>query len=156
MASGSREGVSRAEPVLAAVAKRVVHVGEAGSGQAMKLAVNLVVHSLNSAVSEALALASSAGVSPEAAYDVFQDSVVAAPFVNYKRAAFLDPETPVAMSLSLTAKDLDLITSFAAEQRVPASVAVAVRDEVAGAVEAGMGDQDMAALARYLYAQSGG
>ncbi len=62
MASGSREGVHRAEPVLAAFAKRVVYVGDAGAGQAMKLAVNLAVHTLNAAISEALALARSAGV----------------------------------------------------------------------------------------------
>ena len=77
---------TRPEPILAAFAKRVVYVGAAGSGQAMKLAVNLVVFTLNSAVSEALTLATSAGVRPEAGYDIFQDSVIAAPFVNYKRA----------------------------------------------------------------------
>jgi len=156
MASGSREGVHMAEPVLAAFAKRVVYVGAAGAGQAMKLAVNLAVHTLNAAISEALTLARSVGVRPEVAYDIFQDSVVAAPFVNYKRPAFLDPETPVAMSLDLTRKDLELITSFAAQQGVPVSVADAVRDEVERAVDAGMGDQDMAALARFLYSESKG
>lgn len=156
MASGDRGGVAVAEPILAAFAKRVVYVGEAGAGQAMKLSVNLVVHTLNAAVSEALALASSAGVTPEAAYDIFQDSVVAAPFVNYKRAAFLDASTPVAMSLALTRKDLGLITGFASVQGVPAGVAGAVLDEVAGACDAGFADQDMAALARYLQSTSEG
>jgi len=150
MASGSRSGADDVESILAAFAKRVVFVGDAGAGQAMKLAVNLVVHTLNSAVSEALTLATSAGVTPEAAYDIFEDSVVAAPFVHYKRPAFLDPATPVAMSLSLTEKDLQLITAFAADQGVSTTVADAVRDEVAQAVLAGMGDQDMAALARFL------
>lgn len=154
MASGSASGIDDARPVLAAFAKRVVNVGEAGAGQAMKLSVNLVVHALNSAVSEALTLATSAGVAPAAAYDIFQDSVVAAPFVTYKRAAFLDPQTPVAMSLALTRKDLDLITAFADEQGVPALVADAVRDEVARAVDAGLGDQDMAGLARFLSAEA--
>jgi 3-hydroxyisobutyrate dehydrogenase/2-hydroxy-3-oxopropionate reductase len=55
----------------------------------MKLAVNLIVHNLNAAVAEALTLATSAGITATA-YDVFEESVVAAPFVLYKRA-FLDP-----------------------------------------------------------------
>lgn len=156
MASGDRDGVAVAEPILASFAKRVVYVGEAGAGQAMKLSVNLVVHTLNAAVSEALTLASSAGVTPEAAYDIFQDSVVAAPFVNYKRAAFLDATTPVAMSLALTRKDLGLITGFASEQGVPAGVAGAVLIEVTQACEAGFADQDMAALARYLHSSTEG
>ena len=50
-----------------------------------------------------------------AAYDVLAASAVGAPYVGYKRAAFLDPEaTPVAFSLDLAAKDLRLIAELAA------------------------------------------
>lgn len=150
MASGSNEGVTLAEPILEAFAKRVAYLGEAGAGQAMKLAVNLVVHTLNSGVAEALALTSSVGVDPSDAYDIFLDSVVAAPFLQYKRSAFLDPETPVAMSLALTAKDLRLITAFVSAQGIPGPVGAAVRDEVEAACEGGFAEEDMAALARFL------
>jgi len=154
MASGDREGVDIAEPILLAFAKKVAYLGDAGAGQAMKLAVNLVVFTLNSAVSEALTLAVTAGVDASSAYDIFQDSVVAAPFVNYKRPAYLDAATPVAMSLTLTRKDMFLITEFAESLGVPAEVAAAVRDEVMQACDAGFGDQDMAALTRYLQAET--
>jgi 3-hydroxyisobutyrate dehydrogenase-like beta-hydroxyacid dehydrogenase len=150
MASGDLEAVAVVEPVLSAIAKHVIYLGQAGSGQAMKLSVNLVVHTLNSAISEALALASAAGVTPDAAYDVFEHSVVAAPFVQYKRRAFLDPEAPVAMSLELTAKDLGLITSFAQAHGLGVRVAEAVRASVEEACAAGLQDRDMAALYRYL------
>ena len=50
--------------------------GQAGAGQAMKLAVNLIVHTLNAAVSEGLALATASGIEASAAYDVFDESVV--------------------------------------------------------------------------------
>lgn len=150
MASGDESGVRAAEPVLLAFAKRVAYLGGAGAGQAMKLSVNLVVHTLNSALSEALALAASGGVSPEDAYDIFQDSVIAAPFVAYKRTAFLDADAPVAMSLDLTAKDLGLITGLARDAGVSTLVANAVRAEVQGACAAGWGSADMAALSRFL------
>jgi len=150
MASGEQSEVLRAEPILLAFAKRVAYVGAAGSGQAMKLAVNLVVHALNAAVAESLTLAEAAGVSAEAAYEVLMDSSVAAPYVIYKRQAFLDPHAPVAMSLELTRKDLGLISDFAAEHGVPATVIDAVRDEVRAACDAGYQGQDMAALARFL------
>ncbi len=150
MASGESSGIDDAEPVLHAFSKKVARLGQAGAGQAMKLSVNLVVHTLNSAVSEALALAATGGVPTEAAYDIFEDSVVAAPFVSYKRQAFLDPETPVAMSLDLTAKDLRLITDQARAGGVSTLVADAVRAEVEGACAAGWGGRDMAALSRFL------
>jgi 3-hydroxyisobutyrate dehydrogenase len=150
MASGDPSGIDDAEPILGAFAKKVARLGGAGAGQAMKLAVNLVVFTLNSAVSEALALATSAGVAPADVYDIFEDSVIAAPLVKYKRPAFLDADAPVAMSLALTRKDLGLITAFAAVQGVPTSVAAAVRDEVVQACDAGYAEQDMAALVRFL------
>ena len=150
LASGDTMAVSELEPVLAAFAKRVAFLGPAGAGQAMKLAVNLIVFSLNSAVSEALALADHAGISLDAAYDVFQDSVVAAPLVNYKRHAFLNPNTPVAMSLDLVLKDMGLIAGEAAGLSSPLATADAVRSEVAAACAAGFGASDMASLARWL------
>ena len=155
MAGGDEPVVRTIEPVLLAFAKRVIHLGPIGSGQAMKLSVNLVVHTLNAGLSEALALSTSAGVSRQAAYEVFLESVIAAPFVVYKRAAFLDPDAPVAMSLDLTRKDLRLITEFARDQLVPSAVAQAVRDEVSAACAAGRGDRDMADLSRYLESEIG-
>ena len=62
MAGGEAAAIAAAEPVLAAFARRVVRVGDVSAGQAMKLAVNLVVHDLNAALSEALVLAEHAGI----------------------------------------------------------------------------------------------
>jgi len=114
----------------------------------MKLSVNLVVHGLNAVVSEALQLAENAGITRKSAYDVLQESVVAAPFVKYKRAAFLDESEPVAMSLNLVHKDLALIAALAARVGSPAPVTASVVRAVGDAVDAGMGAFDMAALSR--------
>lgn len=149
MAAGEAAAVRRAEPVLAAFARRVLHVGPAGAGQVMKLAVNLVVHDLNAAVSEALRLAENAGVARQAAYDVLEQSVVGAPFVQYKRAAFLDDRTEVAMSLQLSLKDLRLICEHAVATGEPVPVTERVRDRVADAVAGGWGRKDMADLSRW-------
>ena len=48
-------------------------------------------------------------------YDVFEAGAAAAPYVKYKREAFLRPgKVPVAFSLALVAKDQDLISDLAA------------------------------------------
>ena len=84
----------------------------------MKLAVNTVIFGLNEAVAEGLVLAEAAGVDRAMAYDVFAASAVGAPYVGYKRAAFVEPEaTPVAFSLDLAAKDLGLIRDLADRRR---------------------------------------
>lgn len=149
MAGGDPAAIAVAEPILAAFASRVVRVGDVAAGQAMKLAVNLVVHDLNAALSEALILAEHAGITRETAYDVLADSVVAAPYVRYKRAAFLEPATPVAMSLDLVRKDLRLIAELAADMGVAIAVTTAAEVVVDAACKAGHGSEDMAALSRF-------
>lgn len=150
MASGKPADIDLARPVLDILAHTVLDLGPTGNGQAMKLAVNLVVHELNSALSEALALAERLGIPIERAYDVLERSVVAAPFVGYKRAAFLDPTTPVAMSLQLVAKDLSLITAAADGAGIALPGTHAVRTQVDEACAAGYGSADMAGLNRFL------
>jgi 3-hydroxyisobutyrate dehydrogenase len=149
MAAGTPAAIEAARPVLSALADRIVPVGPPGSGQAMKLAVNLVLHDLNAALSEALILVEAAGIARDRAYDVLGQSVVGAPFVQYKRAAFVDEDAPVAMSLGLVAKDLGLICQLASALGSPVPVTGSVLRRVEQACEAGLAGADMAALSRF-------
>ena len=153
MASGKESDIEIARPIFAAFAKKTAYLGEAGAGQAMKLAVNLIVHTLSAAVSESLALASANGIDPAAAYDVLEESVVAAPFVKYKRPAFLDASAPVAMRIDTVSKDMNLILGLGASSKVPLGAAAGVADLYAKAAAAGFDAQDMAALFRYIQSQ---
>lgn len=151
MAGGDELLVKEAEPVLAAIASRIIHVGGRGSGAACKLAVNGLVHGLNIALSEALVLAEKAGVERETAYEVFVSGAGGAPFVKYKREAYENPETtPVAFSLDLVAKDLELITGLASRIHVPMDQARAGLEIVHRALAAGMGPKDLSAIAAFL------
>jgi 3-hydroxyisobutyrate dehydrogenase-like beta-hydroxyacid dehydrogenase len=151
MAGGDAAVLERARPVLDPLAKQVFHVGELGAGAVMKLTVNSVLHGLNLALAEGLVLAERAGVARGTAYEVFAASVIAAPFVHYKRAAFEHPgEPPVAFSLELVGKDLDLILDLAAEAGAQMEQTATNREVVRAAVAAGLGDHDLSELATYL------
>jgi len=148
MVGGEAADLERARPALEAVAKTIVHMGPLGTGAAMKLAVNTVVFGLNEAVAEALVLAEAAGIDRSVAYDVLAASAVGAPFVGYKRAAFLDPEgTPVAFSLDLTDKDLGLIATFAESLGVALPQAAVNRKVVREAAASVGGTRDFASVA---------
>ena len=156
MVGGATDDLDRARPVLDLLAGRIVHVGPTGAGATMKLAVNSVVHALNQALTEALVLAERSGVDRRTAYGIFAASVVGGPFVQYKRAAFEDPDrTPVAFSLDLVAKDLDLVLELASQVGLTMRQAEVNRAAVAAAVEAGLGERDMSALAGALRGMSG-
>ena len=117
----------------------------------MKLVVNAVVAGLSAALSEALVLAEKAGLDRTTTYDVLESSAVAAPFVKYKRAAFVDPESAaVAFSLALAKKDLDLIAHLASQVGARMDQSAATRALVTEAVASGLADADISALAAYL------
>ena len=157
MVGGDPEVLERVRPVLDPLAKQIFHVGELGAGAVMKLAVNSVLHGLNLAVAEALVLAERAGVERAVAYEVFTASAIAAPFVHYKREAFEHPgRPPVAFSIDLVAKDLDLILALAAEAGATMDQAATNARVAAAAVAAGLGDHDLSELATYLRGTPGG
>jgi len=148
---GDALALERARPVLQAFCAKVLHVGELGAGATMKLAVNALVHAINVAVSEALVLAERAGVERSTAYEVLAASAGAAPYVLYKRTAFEQPnDAPVAFSLDLVAKDLDLILALAGEVGAPMDQASVNRTVVAAALAAGLGARDLSAIAVLL------
>ncbi|HXG40792.1 MAG TPA: NAD-binding protein, partial [Candidatus Limnocylindrales bacterium] len=151
MVGGEAHDLERARPVLDAFSARIFHLGPLGAGATIKLAVNTVVMALNAALAEALVLAERAGVPRERAYEVFAASVVGAPFVQYKKAAFLDPASvPPAFSLELAQKDLRLALQLAREVGAPmpgAETNLAVLQAAAATIGA---ERDFSEVATYL------
>jgi 3-hydroxyisobutyrate dehydrogenase len=74
MCGGSPEAFARAEPILAAMGKRVVHCGEAGAGQAAKICNNMILGISMIGVAEAFVLAERLGLSHQALFDVASTS----------------------------------------------------------------------------------
>ncbi len=151
MVGGTPDVVDAVRPVLEPIAARIVHTGPRGTGAAMKLAVNALVHALNTALSEALVLAERSGIERSTAYEVFASGAAGAPFVQYKRQAFEHPDsTPVAFSLDLVEKDMELITGLGRRLGVPMPTAGTVLELIREANGAGYAERDMSAIAAYL------
>ncbi len=156
MCGGATQDVERAQAVLGVLASRWIACGPSGTGAALKLGVNLVVHALNASLSEALVMVERAGVARSTAFDLFTNSAVAAPFVAYKRAAFEDPDqAPVAFSLELVEKDLRLIAALERQLGTPTGVSDTVAALVRDACANGLGQHDMSALAAHFRASAG-
>jgi 3-hydroxyisobutyrate dehydrogenase-like beta-hydroxyacid dehydrogenase len=154
MVGGDQSALDRARPVLETFAKSIFHLGDVGAGATMKLVVNSLVHSLNVAVSEALVLAEKAGLDRDTVYDIFEAGAAGAPYVKYKREAFLNPgEVAVAFSLELVAKDQELIHDLAERTATRMDQGEASRQLVAEAVQAGMGERDISEVAVFLRRQ---
>jgi len=70
MVGGAQDAFTRAEPILSAMGKAVIHAGDAGAGQAAKICNNmlLAVHMIGT--SEAFAMAQKLGLDPQTFYDI--------------------------------------------------------------------------------------
>jgi 3-hydroxyisobutyrate dehydrogenase/2-hydroxy-3-oxopropionate reductase len=151
MVGGEEAAFERARPVLAAMSKAQLHLGPSGAGAAMKLGLNLIIAATTVSVSEALVLAERAGIEREAAYEVIGSSAVASPFVEYKRAAFLDPEgTPTAFALELMAKDLRLAQALGQRDGVPLPGAAGSAEGIGLGAELEGGGEDLVRVADAL------
>ena len=73
MVGGTDEGFARAQPILAAMGKAVIHAGDAGAGQAAKICNNMLLGASMIATCESLALAQKLGLDPQKFFDI--DSV---------------------------------------------------------------------------------
>jgi 3-hydroxyisobutyrate dehydrogenase/2-hydroxy-3-oxopropionate reductase len=155
MVGGEAATLEQAQPVFEQLATRVVHIGPLGSGAAMKLSVNTLIFALNQALSEALVLAERAGIDRVAAYDFFTTSAAGAPYVGYKRDAFVSPETTsVAFSLGLVEKDLRLILELADRVGAPMPQARGNLDLVLAAAPRFGDEKDLASTADQLRAMA--
>jgi 3-hydroxyisobutyrate dehydrogenase-like beta-hydroxyacid dehydrogenase len=148
---GDRDTFGRIRPVLAAMTRAQLWLGPTGTGAAMKLALNGIIASTTQAISEALVLAECSGIDRETAYDAIASSAVASPFVEYKRDAFVNPsDAPVAFTLELMQKDLELHLALARRLRVPAPGVMAADLTLTLARASEGDDADLAMVAETL------
>ncbi|MEP2234199.1 MAG: 3-hydroxyisobutyrate dehydrogenase [Alteripontixanthobacter sp.] len=70
MVGGSETAFKRAEPILQAMGKAVIHAGDAGNGQAAKICNNMLLAIHMIGTSEAFRMAEKLGLDPQTFYDI--------------------------------------------------------------------------------------
>ncbi|MEP3279853.1 MAG: NAD(P)-dependent oxidoreductase [Stappiaceae bacterium] len=141
--------------VFDALGRKTIWLGSSGSGAAMKLAVNMLIHGLNQTVSEALTLAGRAGIAEADAFDVIENSAAAAPMLGYRRKHYLDEENQdVTFTVDLARKDIALALTLARELGVFMPQTKTTLDMLDAAQAEGFGARDMAAIFAYMKGKS--
>ena len=150
-AGGEAADVERARPLLEQLCRRVEHVGPAGAGASMKLAVNLPLLVYYQALAEALSLLKGRGISFEKVMDIIADTSGAPAMLKNRGpqiAAVLagKPPPPPSVDVDTIRKDLREMLAEARSLGVElplVSAALARYDE---ASRAGLGAQDCTVL----------
>ncbi|NMO00692.1 NAD(P)-dependent oxidoreductase [Gordonia sp. TBRC 11910] len=151
MVGASAQQFAIIQPILAAMTAAQFHAGPVGAGSIAKLAVNTVLAGLSEAIAEGLLIAEHGGLDLDSFYDILSAGAVGAPYVGYKRDAFLSPSTtPVAAPVSLIQKDLTLALELADRHGLDLPGARAANDVLTDAVSTGFASADMAEVLTVL------
>jgi 3-hydroxyisobutyrate dehydrogenase-like beta-hydroxyacid dehydrogenase len=149
MVGGEAATLARVEPVLASMGKKWFHLGPAGAGQTVKLAMNLLLALEVQAFSEALALVTSAGVPAENLVSVMQASMGRAPVLDVKAPVMLKQDYKPSFPLRLMHKDINLAMDLADQLGVKLPAGAAAKEVYGAVMSAAKEDLDYAAVAKY-------
>jgi 3-hydroxyisobutyrate dehydrogenase len=155
MAGGDERDFVRARPLFEAMGELVVHVGELGHGETIKL-INNAVAAVNAAVvGEALLVGHRAGVDLDALERVMGSGSGGSAMLALKAGPMRRHDYETLFKLDHMLKDVRLCLEEGQAVGAPFTFAAQVREILTAAAGRGLGDADFAALVEVLEAQAG-
>jgi len=155
MVGGSPDDFAKAEPVLNAIGKTIVHVGPAGAGQTVKAANQLIVAVNIQALAEAVTFLEAFGVDTDAALKVLGGGLAGSKVLDQKGQKMLNRDFAPGFRLALHNKDLGIVTSAARSVGVTVPLGAAVAQLVNALVARGDGGLDHSGLFKLTTELSG-
>ncbi len=146
MAGGEADDFERALPLLQSMGKVVVHVGELGQGEMLKLINNALGAANAAALAEALLLASATHIDLDAFEQVVAAGSGASAQLLLKSAAMRNHDFQTLFKTEHMLKDVRLCLEEAQKAGVPFPAAAHARDLLSATMGRGLGESDYAAL----------
>jgi 3-hydroxyisobutyrate dehydrogenase len=125
---GTGEDLAAARDVLGMLADRIIHVGPAGSGYAVKLLANSLWFGQAVAVAEALTLARRAGLDVDVVRAALGRSAAASHFLAEDVTALLEGDDLTSFALARCCEQLASVVALGDELAVPVELTAVVSD----------------------------
>jgi 3-hydroxyisobutyrate dehydrogenase len=150
MAGGSDEDMARAMPLLEAMGKLIVHCGDVGQGQAVKVISNSVTAVNCATLAQALVVGRRAGVDLESLVEVMGAGSANSTMLELKARPMLEHDFSPLFKLEHMLKDVGLCLDEARGAGAPFPFAALARELYSAGVGRGLGEQDFAAVLEVL------
>jgi 2-hydroxy-3-oxopropionate reductase len=147
MVGGEASAFDRALPILQAMGKNIVHIGESGAGQVTKACNQIVVAMTVQAVAEALTLAKQSGVDPAKVRDALLGGFAQSRVLEVHGKRILDESFQPGFKLNLHRKDMNIVLQTGREVGVPLLGSSQVTMLMDSLIAQGKGELDNAAIA---------
>jgi 3-hydroxyisobutyrate dehydrogenase-like beta-hydroxyacid dehydrogenase len=155
MAGGTEADFARARPLFEVMGELVVHVGELGHGQIVKLINNAVAASNASTLAQALIVGRATGVDLEALERIMGASSGGSTMLGLKAKPMRTHDYATLFKLEHMLKDVRLCLEEGQAAGVPFPAAADAREVLSAAMGRGLGDADFAALVEVLEGLAG-
>jgi 3-hydroxyisobutyrate dehydrogenase-like beta-hydroxyacid dehydrogenase len=155
MAGGSERDYARAQPLFAAMGELVLHVGETGQGQTVKLVNNAVAAANASTLAQALVVARGLGADLDALVRIMGAGSGNSTMLALKAQPMIEHDYSTLFKLEHMLKDVRLCLEEGQAAGVPFPAAAAVREQLTAGMGRGLADQDFAALLEVVEATAG-
>jgi 3-hydroxyisobutyrate dehydrogenase len=155
MAGGSEAAFKRAQPVLEAMGRVIVHAGPVGHGQMVKLINNAVAAANAAVVGQALVLGARAGVDLDALTSVMAAGSGASAMLDLKAGPMRDHDYTTLFKLEHMLKDVRLCLDEGQAVGAPFPFAALTREILSAAMGMGHADDDFAAMIEVLERSAG-
>ncbi len=149
MVGGKKEVFEQVEEILKVMGASAVLVGDIGSGNTTKLANQIVVALNIAAMSEAMVLATKAGVDPERVYQAIRGGLAGSTVLNAKMPLVLDGNFKPGFRIELHIKDLANALDTAHEIGVPVPLASGVMEIMQALKVDGKADNDHGGIIQF-------
>lgn len=150
MCGGSPEAFARAEPIMAAYARRIGHMGPAGSGQLTKMVNQLCIAGVLQGLAEALAFGKAAGLDLGQVVDVISKGAAQSWQMENRASTMARGEFDFGFAVDWMRKDLGLTLDEARRLGVSLPLAALVDQFYADVQAMGGSRQDTSSLIRRL------
>ena len=147
---GEASDLAEAKPYLERMGNRVVHVGKAGMGIALKVVVNNMLGASMAIFAESMALGEALGLSQETLLNVLVGGPVAPPFLAGKRPKIEEEDYDPQFPLRWMQKDMHMASLAAYEADVAMPVSNMTKELYQLAIRDGWGDQDFSAIYKFM------
>ena len=146
MAGGDEAAFARARPAFAAMGETIVHVGELGHGQTIKLINNAVSAANAATLAQALVMGAGTGVDLDALIEILGAGSASSTMVTLKAEPMRQHAYDTLFKTDHMLKDVRLCLEEAQAAGVPFPAANAARDALVAAVGRGYGEADFASI----------
>ena len=154
MAGAEAEALERVRPLLAAMGKRIVHIGPPGAGQVAKACNQMIMVSAIQACAEAVRLANAHGVDVAAVRTALMGGSAASRVLEVMGGRMVERDFAAGIEARLHHKDFALLMDEAGKLGAPLPVAAQVWQQLNALMGAGWGREDTSSLLRVLEASA--